>query len=161
MREPTTGPEEYTASWDSLDRRPIPAWFQEARFGIFIHWGVYSVPAWRRLEEGRYASYAEWYYARVMFNEENGGAEFHQRVFGADFEYRDFAPQFRAELFEPDEWAALFARSGARYVVLTAKHHDGYCLWPTNSPHKRSWNSGDVGPRRDLVGDLTRAVRAH
>jgi alpha-L-fucosidase len=147
-------------SWESLDSRPIPSWFEDAKFGIFIHWGVYSVPAWRQLEPGLYASYAEWYYARVMFNKENGGEEFHTKNYGADFEYRDFGPMFRAELFDPGLWADLFKRAGARYVVLTTKHHDGYCLWPTRSPYKANWNSMDVGPRRDLVGDLTDAVRA-
>ncbi len=153
-------PQEYKPSWESLDRRPIPEWFQDAKFGIFIHWGIYSVPAWRKVTEGRYASYAEWYYARVMFDKKNGGEEFHKKNYGEDFEYRDFAPLFRAELFDPDEWAVLFARSGAKYVVLTSKHHDGYCLWPTKSPYKKGWNSMDVGPKRDLVGDLTRAIRA-
>jgi len=151
--------EEYEPTWESLDQRPMPAWFPDAKFGIFIHWGVYSVPAWRKVTEGRYASYAEWYYARVMFSEKNGGKEFHDRNFGEDFEYRDFAPQFKAELFDANFWADLFARSGARYVVLTSKHHDGYCLWPTRSPFKKGWNSMDVGPGRDLVGELTRAVR--
>ena len=150
----------YHSSWESIDRRPIPAWFQDAKFGIFIHWGVYSVPAWRKVTEGKYASYAEWYYARVMFDDQGGGQEFHTKNFGKDFEYRDFAPIFRAELFDPDQWADLFARSGARYVVLTSKHHDGFCLWPTKSPYKKGWNSMDVGPKRDLVGDLTKAVRA-
>ena len=152
-------PQKYRPAWESLDRRPIPGWFQDAKFGIFIHWGVYSVPAWRRVTEGRYASYAEWYYARVMFDEKSGGRQFHVKNFGKDFEYRDFAPFFRAELFDPDQWAELFARSGARYVVLTSKHHDGFCLWPTRSPYKKGWNSMDVGPGRDLVGDLTEAVR--
>jgi alpha-L-fucosidase len=152
--------DDYKPTWESLDRRPVPEWFPDAKFGIFIHWGVYSVPAWRKVTEGRYASYAEWYYARVMFNEENGGAAFHNRNFGKDFEYRDFAPRFKAELFDPAFWAELFARSGARYVVLTSKHHDGYCLWPTKSPYKKGWNCMDIGPKRDLVGDLTRAVRA-
>ena len=152
--------QKYEPTWDSLDKRPIPAWFLDAKFGIFIHWGVYSVPAWRKVTEGRYASYAEWYYARVMFNPENGGEEFHRENFGKDFEYRDFGPLFKAELFDPDLWADLFARSGARYVVLTSKHHDGYCLWPTRSPYKKEWNSLAVGPKRDLVGELTRAVRA-
>jgi alpha-L-fucosidase len=151
--------QKYQPTWESIDRRPMPAWFQDAKFGIFIHWGVYSVPAWRKVTEGRYASYAEWYYARVMFDEQGGGKEFHVKNFGADFEYRDFAPLFRAELFDPDRWAGLFARSGARYVVLTAKHHDGFCLWPTKSPYKKGWNSMDVGPKKDLVGDLTDAVR--
>jgi alpha-L-fucosidase len=153
-------PQERRPTWESLDRRPIPKWFQDAKFGIFIHWGVYSVPAWRKVREGRYASYAEWYYARVMFDKEGGGEEFHKRNYGENFEYRDFAPLFRAELFDPDEWADLFLRAGAKYVVLTSKHHDGFCLWPTESPFKKGWNSMDVGPRRDLVGELTRAVRA-
>lgn len=150
----------YEPAWESLDKRPIPQWFLDAKFGIFIHWGVYSVPAWRRVTPGRYASYAEWYYARVMYNPENGGEEFHNRNFGKDFEYRDFGPLFKAELFDPNYWADLFVRSGAKYVVLTSKHHDGYCLWPTRSPYKKKWNSLAVGPKRDLVGDLTRAVRA-
>jgi len=152
--------QDYEASWPSLDSRPIPDWFEDSKFGIFIHWGVYSVPAWRQLEPGLYASYAEWYYARVMYNANNGGAEFHKTNFGADFEYRDFGPLFKAELFDPALWASLFKRSGARYVVLTSKHHDGYCLWPTKSPYKKMWNSMEVGPGRDLVGDLTQAVRA-
>jgi len=148
----------YRDSWESLDSRPIPTWFGDAKFGIFIHWGVYSVPSWRQLEPGLYASYAEWYYARVMYNPDNGGQQFHNQNYGADFEYRDFGPLFKAELFEPSQWAALFKRSGAKYVVLTSKHHDGYCLWPTASPYKKNWNSMSVGPKRDLVGDLTEAV---
>jgi alpha-L-fucosidase len=152
--------EEYKPAWESLDQRPIPGWFQDAKFGIFIHWGVYSVPAWRKVTEGRYASYAEWYYARVMFDKENGGEAFHNKNYGKEIEYRDFAPMFRAELFDPGLWADLFARSGAKYVVLTTKHHDGFCLWPTKSPYKKGWNSMDVGPKRDLVGELRSAVRA-
>jgi alpha-L-fucosidase len=154
----TASSQTYQPTWESLDSRPIPQWFADAKFGIFIHWGVYSVPAWIRVTEGRYASYAEWYYARVM-GELKGDEDFHERAYGEDFEYRDFAPMFKAELFDPDLWAALFAEAGARYVVLTSKHHDGFCLWPTDSPFKRGWNSMDVGPRRDLVGDLTAAVR--
>ncbi|MGW8267575.1 MAG: alpha-L-fucosidase [Longimicrobiales bacterium] len=154
-----TAAQPYEPTWESLDNRPIPSWFGEAKFGIFIHWGVYSVPAWIRVREGRYASYAEWYYARVM-GELKGDEDFHERTYGEGFEYRDFAPLFTAELFDPDFWADLFAESGARYVVLTSKHHDGFCLWPTASPFKKNWNSMDVGPKRDLVGELTDAVRA-
>lgn len=149
----------YEPTWESLDSRPIPEWFNEAKFGIFIHWGVYSVPAYRPLSDRLYASYAEWYYARVLGDHENGGHEFHVKNYGEDFEYRDFAPHFKAELFDPDQWANLFRRSGAKYVVLTSKHHDGFSLWPTESPFKKGWNSGDTGPRRDLVGDLADAVR--
>ncbi len=149
----------YKSDWSSLDSRPIPEWFQDAKFGIFIHWGVYSVPAWRKVVPGRYASYAEWYYARVMYDTINGGSDFHNKNYGKNFEYRDFAPLFKAELWDPDYWAELFKQSGAKYVVLTSKHHDGYCLWPTKSPYKKGWNSFDVGPERDLVGELTTAVR--
>jgi len=152
--------QEYQNSWNSLDSRPIPTWFEDAKFGIFIHWGVYSVPAWRKLEPGRYASYAEWYYAKVLNNPNNGGEEFHNKNYGRDFEYRDFAPLFKAELFDPVYWANLFKKSGAKYVVLTSKHHDGYCLWPTKSPYKKDWNAMDIGPKRDLVGELTTAVKS-
>ncbi len=154
-----TQAQKYTANWESLDSRPMPEWFSDAKFGIFIHWGVYSVPAWRKLEPGRYASYAEWYYARVMDNKKNGGYEFHRKNYGEDFEYRDFAPMFKSELFDANIWADIFKKSGARYVVLTSKHHDGYCLWPTKNQHKKDWNSGDIGPERDLLGELTKAVR--
>ena len=149
----------YEASWESLDKRPIPEWFENAKFGIFIHWGVYSVPAWRKIESAKYASYAEWYYARVMNNELNGGKDFHEKNFGKDFEYRDFAPLFKAELFDPAFYAELFKSAGAKYVVLTSKHHDGFCLFGSDSKHKRNWNAVEIGPMRDLVGDLTRAVK--
>jgi alpha-L-fucosidase len=151
--------QKYEPNWESLDSRPLPQWFPDAKFGIFIHWGVYSVPAWRKLEEGRYASYAEWYEARVMDNKTNGGYDFHRKNYGEDFEYRDFAPLFKAELFNPDQWAELFKKSGAKYVVLTSKHHDGFCLWPTENKHKKNWNAGDIGPQRDLLGELTNSVR--
>lgn len=151
--------QENTDPWREIDNRQIPEWFSDAKFGIFIHWGVYSVPAYRALSEKKYASYAEWYYARVMFDTVNGGAAFHERNYGKDFDYHDFARDFKAELFDPDDWAGMFKNSGAKYVVLTSKHHDGFCLWPASDPYKEKWNSMNVGPRRDLVGDLTKAVR--
>jgi len=153
--------QKYEPTWKSIDSRPCPQWFTDAKFGIFIHWGVYSVPAWRKVTSGLYASYAEWYYTRVMDDTINGGKAFHDRVYGEDFEYRDFGPMFKAELFDPIEWAHLFKRSGAKYVVLTSKHHDGYCLWDTKSPYKSDWNSMTIGPERDLVSELTSAVREH
>ena len=149
----------YLPMWESLDKRPLPAWFSAAKFGIFIHWGVYSVPAWRPLGDERYASYAEWYYASVIGDMQQGGDAFHKARYGHDFEYRDFGPLFTAEFFDADYWADLFRCSGAGYVVLTSKHHDGYCLWPCKSPYKKNWNSFDVGPRRDLLGELSSAVR--
>ena len=151
--------QESLVDWKYIDQRPIPEWFEDSKFGIFIHWGVYSVPAYRALSEKKYASYAEWYYARVMYDSVNGGADFHNKNYGVDFDYHDFAPSFKAELFNPDEWAKMFKDAGAKYVVLTSKHHDGYCLWPASHPLKKNWNAMDVGPKRDLVGDLTNSVR--
>jgi alpha-L-fucosidase len=148
-----------SSNWDLIDQRKIPEWFEDAKFGIFIHWGVYSVPSYRAVSDRKYASYAEWYYARVMFDTLSGGADFHNRNYGSNFDYHDFAPMFRAELFDPAAWARMFKDSGAKYVVLTSKHHDGYCLWPASHPLKKNWNSLAVGPKRDLVGDLTKAVR--
>ena len=142
----------YEPNWESLDARPIAPWFDEAKFGIFIHWGVYSVPAWSPK-----GTYSEWYWWSMQ--DKNGETrKFHDRTYGAEFTYQDFAPMFKAELFDPDQWADLFARSGARYVILTSKHHDGFCLWP--SAYSWNWNSVDIGPHRDLVGELGESVRA-
>lgn len=141
----------YEANWDSLDRRPLPAWYDEAKFGIFIHWGVYSVPAW-----GPKGQYAEWYW-NSMQDRKGATWKFHVQTFGEKWQYQDFAPLFKAELFNPEGWADIFARSGARYVVLTSKHHEGFCLWPSSQAW--NWNSVDVGPHRDLVGELAAAVR--
>ena len=152
---------QYSADWASLDQRPTPAWYDDAKFGIFLHWGVYSVPAWAPTDaETVYAQYAEWYQRRLREQTEAGSGPFpafHRAVYG-DLAYSDFADDFRAELFEPDRWAQLFKDAGARYVVLTAKHHDGFALWP--SAESWNWNAADVGPHRDLAGDLTAAVRA-
>ena len=141
----------YKADWKSLDTRPNPQWFGDAKFGIFIHWGVYAVPAW-----GPKNRYAEWYWYDMM-NKESATWKFHKRTFGEDFPYQHFAHDFRAELFDPDQWADIMARSGAKYVVLTSKHHEGFCLWPNEQSW--NWNSMDIGPKRDLCGDLTAAVR--
>lgn len=150
----------YEDNWKSLDSRPIPHWFEDAKFGIFIHWGVYSVPSWAPNTGEVYSKYAEWYWKRL----EGGSKEcekflaFHDSIYGRKFKYQDFAPMFKAELFQPDEWADLIARSGAQYVVLTSKHHEGFTLWP--SAESVNWNSVDIGPHRDLCGELTKAVKA-
>ena len=144
-------PVRYEASWSCLDARPTPAWYGAAKFGIFIHWGAYSVPAW-----GPKGQYAEWY-GNMLKDPNSETAAFHRRVYGPDFTYEQFAPLFKAELFDPNRWADVFARSGARYVVLTSKHHDGFCLWP--SAQSPGWNAVETGPCRDLLGDLTAAVR--
>ena len=146
----------YQPNWDSIDKRPTPQWFDDVKFGIFIHWGVYSVPAWAPTGGGE-ASYAEWYW-RHMNNPDNPTAKFHPEMYGETFAYQDFAPMFKAEHFNPDQWAETFAKSGAKYIVLTSKHHDGFCLWP--SARAWNWNSLDIGPHRDLCGDLSQAVKA-
>lgn len=140
----------YQATWESIDSRPNPQWFEDAKFGIFIHWGVYSVPSWAPKD-----AYAEWYWNHMQ-NTDGETWKFHEKTYGPDFKYQDFAPMFKAELFNPAEWADIFKRSGAKYIVLTSKHHEGFCLWP--SKESWNWNSVDVGPHRDLCGDLTAAV---
>lgn len=152
----------YEPNWESIDSRPIPVWFTDAKFGIFIHWGVYSVPAWAPTGKDIpvYSKYAEWYWNR-MNNTDSIGAMFrnyHNKTYGPSFRYQDFVKGFKAELFNPDEWADLFRASGAKYIVLTSKHHEGFTLWP--SPQSWNWNSVDVGPHRDLAGDLSDAVKA-
>jgi len=148
----------YEPRWESLDQRPPPQWFLDAKFGIFIHWGVYSVPAW-----GKVGEYAEWYWNRIYNKKpDNVWWQFHKNTYGENFEYKDFAPQFKAELFDPEQWADIFYRSGARYIVPTSKHHDGFCLWPSAEASRtweRPWNAAEVGPKRDLMGDLAAAVR--
>ena len=143
-------------SWEELDNRKMPEWYQKAKFGVFIHWGPYSVPAYRSINDEIFGSYAEWYYATVYGNYRNNGDDFHKRMYG-DMEYREFGDMFKAELFDADYIAKLIHDSGAKYMVLTTKHHDGYCLWPTENPHKKGWNSFDIGPKRDLVGELREA----
>jgi len=155
--------QKYEANWESIDSRPIPAWFTDAKFGIFIHWGVYSVPSWAPADApiGVYAKYAEWYWNKLMVNsgeEHKYFKAFHDSIYGKNFKYQDFAPQFKAELFDPQKWADVFVNSGAKYIVLTSKHHEGFCLWP--SAQSWNWNSVDIGPHRDLAGDLTKAVKA-
>ncbi len=159
----------YQPTWDSIDKRPTPAWFSEAKFGIFIHWGVYSVPAYAPVIPGKLA-YAEWYWNAMTNGRDNPQANpiqtgtwaYHQKMYGADFPYQNFAPRFKAELFDPDHWAEVFARSGAKYVVLTSKHHEGFALWPSQQASAtwgRPWNAMEIGPKRDLLADLSDAVR--
>ena len=152
----------YDATWESINSRPIPAWFTNAKFGIFIHWGLYSVPSWAPVDKDLdvYSKYAEWYWKRLVDDTGRVGQAFrayHKKAYGDKFQYADFAGSFKAELFKPEQWAGLFAASGARYVVLTSKHHEGFTLWP--SKESWNWNAVDVGPHRDLLGDLTAAVK--
>jgi alpha-L-fucosidase len=165
---PLAAQNRYAASWDSLDARPVPKWFTDAKFGIFIHWGVYSVPAYAPPGAKGGDAYAEWYWNHlrrgpISKGAPNGTWHFHNRTYGEQFDYQNFAAMFRAELFDPAHWADAFENSGAKYVVLTSKHHEGFALWPSEHASKtwgRPWNALDTGPKRDVLGDLTAAVRA-
>lgn len=160
----------YTPDWESLDRRPCPGWYTDAKFGIFIHWGLYSVPAYAAVGVKKQNPYAEWYWnsltrgMKAASPAEAGGMtwEYHKRVYGANFPYFDFAPMFRAENYNPDHWADVFLRSGAKYVALTSKHHEGFTLWRSaeaNRSWERLWNAVDIGPKRDILSDLMEAGR--
>jgi len=145
----------YQPNWESLDKRPTPQWFKDSKFGIFIHWGVYAVPGWSTK-----GNYAEWYQQGLQ-TKDTARQKFHKAKFG-DRTYYDLANDFKAELYNPDDWAKLFEKSGAKYIVLTSKHHDGFTLWPNENANKTwgfKWNAVDIGPKRDLLGDLFKAVR--
>ncbi len=157
---PPAAASRYEPNWASLDRRPTPDWFLDAKFGVFIHWGVYAVPAW-----GKVGEYSEWYWNRIKSDKPKEAVwrEFHAKNYGEKFDYMDFAPRFTAELFDAGQWADVFARAGVKYVVPTSKHHDGFALWPSAEASRtwgRPWHAGAIGPKRDLMGELAAATRA-
>ncbi|XP_069463713.1 plasma alpha-L-fucosidase [Ambystoma mexicanum] len=137
----------YQPTWESLDKRPLPSWYDDVKFGIFIHWGVFSVPSFG----------SEWFWCYWQKEKLKSYVEFMQRNYRPDFTYEDFGPMFTAEFYDADKWAAILKASGAKYVVLTSKHHEGFTLW--GSKYSWNWNSVDVGPKRDLVGELAEAIR--
>lgn len=142
----TRGP--FAPAWSSLEKFTTPDWYQDAKFGIFIHWGLYSVPAFDN----------EWY-PRNMYKKGEKAYEHHLQTFGPQsrFGYKDFIPLFKAEKFDPTAWAALFKASGAKYVVPVAEHHDGFPMYASDFTE---WSAARMGPRRDVVGELAKAVRA-
>ena len=140
----------YENNWASLNARPVPQWFSDAKFGIFIHWGLYSVPAYTRNGD-----YAEWYWKQLEDPNSEASA-FHRRAYGENARYEDFVKGFTAELFDADRWADIFVKSGARYVNFVSKHHDGFCLY--KSDYAWNWNSVDVGPHRDFLQELKDAL---
>ena len=162
----------YQPTTESLRKHKAPQWFEDAKFGIFIHWGPYAVPAYHEW-------YVEFISPKANFGFMLGGPPYtatrgnlpeelfkaHTREdavkyqlenWGPDFAYDDFIPMFKAEKFDPEAWAALFRDAGAKYVVLTAKHGDEFALWPSKQTHR---NAMEMGPHRDLAGDLTGSVR--
>ncbi|XP_073678116.1 tissue alpha-L-fucosidase-like [Garra rufa] len=137
----------YTSDWTSLDSRPLPEWYDEVKFGIFVHWGVFSVPAFG----------SEWFWWNWKGTQNPSYIQFMTQNYPPGFSYADFAPNFHAQFFDPDELADIFSASGAKYVVFTSKHHEGFTNW--GSPYAWNWNSVDNGPHRDLVADLGTAIR--
>ena len=133
----------YEANWESLSKHETPAWFRDAKFGIFIHWGIYSVPAFAN----------EWY-SRNMYIQGSPEFEHHVRTYGPQktFGYKDFIPMFKAEKFDAAKWVELFRKAGARYVVPVAEHHDGFQMYQSELSH---WNAAEMGPQRDVLGELT------
>ncbi len=133
----------FHADWNSLSEYKLPEWYRRAKFGIFIHWGVYSVPAFSN----------EWY-PRNMYIKDSYEYKHHVETYGEpkDFGYKDFIPMFKAEKFNATEWAELFEAAGARYVVPVAEHHDGFQMYKSDISH---WNAYEMGPHRDILGDLS------
>ncbi|MGS0525248.1 alpha-L-fucosidase [Zobellia nedashkovskayae] len=147
-------PEKFQPEWKSIrEGYEIPEWFRDAKFGIFLHWGPYAVPA-----------YSSEKYPKGIYNEKwsKGGKKpytYHREHYGdtSKFGYKDFIPDFKAEKFDANEWATLFKNAGARYVVPVAEHHDGYAMYA--SKHTR-WNVKDTGPKKDVMRLLADAVKA-
>lgn len=162
-------PMHYEATIESLDRHPLPDWYADAKLGIFIHWGLYSVPGWAPVShpEHDFANqdyiknnpYAEWYYNSMRI-EGSPTQKYHREKYGADYDYYNFAATFNREIqkWDPDAWAKVIKEAGAKYVVLTSKHHDGFTLWPSTTPNP-TLPADREHASRDLVGELTTAVR--
>lgn len=144
----------YDGTWESLQKMPVPEWFDDGKIGIFIHWGPYSVIGHRKGGRG----YSE-HVPKIIYRDPEYYYPMVSARWGAnppEFGYKDIIPEFKAEKWNPDEWAKLFADVGAKYVVLTAEHHDGWANWDSDLT---PWNAVDKGPKRDIVGDLGKAVR--
>ncbi|MGC9522928.1 MAG: alpha-L-fucosidase [Anaerolineae bacterium] len=139
----------YKPTWESLRQHTTPQWFRDAKFGIYTHWGIYAVPA-----KGPNATW----YPYNMYREGTEQHRYHVETYGdpSEFGYKDFIPEFTAEHFDPDEWAELFKRSGAQFAGPVAEHHDGFCMWDTAYSE---WNAVNMGPKRDVVGELEAAIR--
>ncbi len=139
----------YEPGWESLARHEAaPQWFQDAKFGIYFHWGVYTVPAFG----------SEWY-PRWMHFEGHEIYEHHLATYGhpSEFGYHDFVPMFKAESFNAEEWADLFVKAGARFAGPVAEHHDGFAMWASKAT---PWNAKEMGPKRDITGELAEAIKA-
>lgn len=141
---------EYLPSWNSLKYKMTPQWLRDAKFGIYTHWGIYAVPA-----QGPNGTW----YANNLYNKPEGKErKYHEATYGplVKFGYKDFIPMFKGEKFNADEWADLFQKSGARFAGPVAEHHDGFSMWDTRYSE---WNAARMGPKRDIVGELSKAIK--
>jgi alpha-L-fucosidase len=138
----------FRPDWESLQKYEAPEWYRDAKFGIFIHWGAYSVPAFG----------SEWY-PRMMYVKDSPEYKHHLETYGAQekFGYKDFIPMFKADQFDPAAWAELFKKAGAKYVIPVAEHHDGFAMYDSSLS---DWTVTKMGPRRDTTGELGKAARA-
>ena len=139
----------YKPTWNSLKTHSIPRWLDQAKFGIYTHWGVYSVPAC--------GPNGTWY-PHNMYREGTEQYKHHVSNYGppSEFGYKDFIPMFKAERFDPYEWAELFKKAGAQFAGPVAEHHDGFSMWDSELT---DWNAAKMGPGRDVVGELEKAIR--
>ncbi|MEV8523797.1 alpha-L-fucosidase [Streptomyces sp. NPDC052000] len=152
-RQLTLGVPDFAPTDASLSSHQAPYWFQDAKFGIFIHWGVYSVPAWAPVG----VQYAEWYWSQMQ-DPKNPTYAYHRQTYGESFNYDDFIPRFTAERFDPRSWVELFRDAGAQYHVLTSKHHEGFALWDSKVSNR---NAVQMGPKKDLVRALFEASKRY
>jgi alpha-L-fucosidase len=159
----------YQPTLESLNQHPLPEWYADAKLGIFIHWGLYSVPGWaplshpdhdfRNTDYIKNNPYAEWY-LNVLRIDGSPTQAYHKEHYGANYDYYNFAPVFNQESmkWKPEQWAGIFHDAGAKYVVLTTKHHEGFTLWPSSTPNP-TLPKDRQHATRDIVGELTAAVR--
>jgi alpha-L-fucosidase len=154
-------PDPFEATLDSLATHQLPSWFEDAKFGIFIHWGPYSVPAYADLMFADLGipgpSYAEWYWFMLMRIRWPSTILYHLRHFGTDIVYDDFIELWHAEAFDAESLVKLIRSSGARYAVLVTKHHDGVALFESATTER---TTAAMGPRRNFVAEWTRAMRS-
>ncbi len=141
----------YEPTWESLKSAPVPEWIMDAKFGIYTHWGVYSVPAFET------NVYSQHMYSSLE-NDERGIRKHHEETYGSifDFGYKDFVPMFTTPEFDPVEWVDVMKSGGVKFAGICLVHHDGFCLW--DSEYTR-WDSKDMGPKRDIYGELAKEIR--
>ncbi len=151
----------WKAAPESIDMHKCPEWFVDAKFGIFVDWGLWSVASWSPKRDAG-AMYPDWYEFRMYSDFDKtsqfwGFKSYHDKNWGPDFKRDDFIPLFRAEKYEPEALVKVFKASGAKYVVPFTKHHSGFCLWPSSYTFR---DASDMGPGRDLIGPLAESCRA-